>query len=128
MRVVVNEDMKVFHGHVPTELKKGQEVSGSLADLLLISAARKVTRLDPEPVSEPADEELLADVEEDESDPDADDADEPPADELNIDGKIVDVLAWVGDDPSRATEARVAEEAKDEPRPRLLSKLAELEA
>ena len=105
MRVVVNEDMKVFHGHVPTELKKGQEVSGSLAELLLAGASRKVTRVDdPEP---PA-------------------GDEPP-DGLDIDGKIDDVLAWVGDDPERALEAHSAEEARgDKARSTLLAKLAEL--
>lgn len=116
MRVVVNEDMKVFHGHVPTELKKGQEVSGSLADLLLTSAFRKVTRLDSdavEQVGEPGSPEETEETEE--------------VDELNVDGKIEDVLAWVGDDPERALEAHTAEEAKgDKARPRLLAKLAEL--
>lgn len=121
MRVVVNEDMKVFHGHVPTELKKGQEVSGSLAELLLTSASRKVTRLGADLVPESVgDEEPLAEVEDAESEAEA-------ADEVNIDGKIDDVLAWVGNDAERALEAHSAEEAKgDKARPRLLSKLVEL--
>ncbi len=46
---------------------------------------------------------------------------------LNIDGKIDDVLEWVGDDKARALEAHAAEEAKgDKARPRLLGKLTEL--
>lgn len=99
MRVVVNEDMKVFHGHVPAELKKGQEVTGSLAELLLTSAPRKVTRADAEPA---------------------------PADELDIDGKIEDVLEWVGDDQERALAAHIAESEKDKPRSTLLSRLDEI--
>jgi len=106
VRVVVNEDMKVFYGHVPTELKKGQEVSGGLAEMLA-AHTRKVSILD-------AAVDKGAEVEE-------------PSDELNIDGKIEDVLAWVGDDQERALEAHSAEEAKgDKARSTLLSKLAEL--
>jgi len=110
VRVVVNEDMKVFHGHVPVALKAGQEISGDLAELLLAGTRGKVTRVDPdeEPAEVPRSEEV---------------------DKLNIDGKIDEVLAWVGDDLDRAAEARAAEEAKgDRARPRLLSKLAEFEA
>lgn len=105
MRVIVNEDMKVFHGHVPVALKAGQEVSGDLAEMLLTGTRGKVSRVDSEPIESP----------------------EALGDELDIDGKIDDVLAWVGDDHERALEAHAAEEAKgDKARPRLLSKLAEL--
>ncbi|WTW93623.1 hypothetical protein OG216_09650 [Streptomycetaceae bacterium NBC_01309] len=101
MRVVVNEDMKVFHGHVPVELKAGQEVSGSLAEMLAASAARKVTRVDVE--SPPA---------------------EPPA-ELDINAVAADVLAWVGDDQARAAEALKAENAKGETARSTLTKALE---
>lgn len=112
MRVVVNEDMKVFDGHVPLALKKGQEISGPLAEMLAVGARRKVTVVDEPAVEEAADDPEVVDE---------------PADKLNIDGKIEDVLAWVGDNPERALEAHAAEEAKGEKaRPRLLSKLAEL--
>lgn len=104
MRVVVNEDMKVFHGHVPVELKKGQEVSGSLAEMLLTGAPRKVSRAD-----------------------EADEAGE--SDGFDPNGKIDDILSWVGDDPDRAREALDAEQDKgDKARPRLVAKLTELTA
>lgn len=46
MRVRVNENIKLFHGHVPVRLAEGQEARGELAALLLKSAPTKVTRLD----------------------------------------------------------------------------------
>lgn len=98
MRVVVNEDMKVFHGHMPVELKKGQEVKGSLAAMLLERAPRKVTRVDGEPA--------------------------PPA-ELDIDATAPVVLAWVGDDPERAKEALAAENAKGDTARSTLTKALE---
>lgn len=107
MRVIVNEDMKVFHGHVPVALKAGQEVSGDLAEMLLTGTRGKVSRVDSTEEPEPPLE--------------------APSDELNIEGKIEDVLAWVGDDPERALEAHSAEEDRgDKARSTLLAKLAEL--
>lgn len=103
MRVVVNEDMKVFHGHVPVELKKGQEVSGDLAEMLLAGARRKVTRVDTELASDRA------------------------VDDLDIAGTIEQVLEWVGTDPERALQAHEAEEARgDKARSTLLAKLADI--
>lgn len=98
MRVVVNEDMKVFHGHVPVELRKGQEVKGSLAAMLLEQAPRKVARVDEEPAL--------------------------PA-ELDIEATAPMVLAWVGDDPDRAKEALEAENAKGETARSTLTKALE---
>lgn len=104
MRAVVNVKMRIFHGHVPVDLKEGQEVTGSLAVMLLKQAPRKVTRLDP-PEAEPG----------------------PPA-ELNIEGSAAQVLAWVGEDPARADQALAAEEARDKPRSTLVKALTKLAA
>lgn len=82
------------------ELTAGQEVDGDIAAYLLNTGAA-VELLDGDPV----------DI----------------VDELHIDGKIEDVLAWVGDDTDRALAALEAEEAKgDKARPRLLAKLNEI--
>jgi hypothetical protein len=88
VRVVVNEDMKVFHGHMPVALRKGQEVKGSLAAMLLEQASTRVSRVDAEPEAPPA--------------------------ELDITAVAADVLAWVGSDPDRAATALEAENAKGE--------------
>ena len=102
MRVVVNENMKVFHGHVPVKLTAGQEVSGELAVMLARQAPGKVTALDePEAPTE------------------------PPAD-LDITANAADVLAWVGEDAERAAEALAAEQAKDKPRSTLVAALTKL--
>lgn len=103
MRVVVNEKFKVFHGHVPTQLQAGQEVSGELAAFLLEHAPGKVTRADVEP--EPG----------------------PPA-ELDIDASAAVVLSWVGEDRERAGVALVAEQAKEKPRAGLVKALEKLTA
>lgn len=105
MRVVVNEKFKVFHGHVPTKLEKGQEVSGELAAFLLAHAPGKVTRADAEPEPEPG----------------------PPA-ELDIEASAAVVLSWVGEDRERAAAALAAEQAKEKPRSGLVKSLEKLTA
>lgn len=106
MRVRINEKLRVFHGHVPHDLNKGQEVSGSLAEMLLTRAGKKVTRIDD------GGEEV---------------APEPPADqELDIDAGVGKILAWVGEDSERAAEALAAEQAKEKPRPTLVKALEQL--
>lgn len=119
MRVTVNEDMKVFHGHVPVDLKKGQEVSGSLAELLLTSAPRKVTGIDNEVHVEPEPAPPNEDTEEDAAVEDA---------EFDVAGSTIDqVLTWVGHNPERALAAHAAEEARgDKARTRLLARLTEI--
>lgn len=125
MRVRVNEKIKIFHGHVPVELEKGQEVTGSLAALLAARAPKKVTLLDaPEPETE---------------EDDGQEQDEPPADsdgpadvvdEFDPDATAAAVLDWVDEDPGRAATALAAEQTKDRPRSTLvkqLEKLAETE-
>ncbi|MEU6709999.1 hypothetical protein ABZ897_00855 [Nonomuraea sp. NPDC046802] len=51
----------------------------------------------------------------------------PPAG-LDISGTAKEVLAWVGDDPARAAEARDAEAGQDKPRSTLLKALEEIAA
>lgn len=117
MRVTAQSSFTaVIAGGQMLDVKPGDEFTGDVGAYLLRSGAdvAEVDEAEEPAVEESEDPEALEEVEE--------------SGELNIDGKIEDVLAWVGDDPSRATEARVAEEAKDKPRPRLLAKLAELEA
>ncbi|MFP3986883.1 hypothetical protein U9R90_05150 [Streptomyces sp. E11-3] len=109
MRVVVNENVKVFHGHKSVRLAKGQEVSGELAALLLERAPKKVTRLD----------------EPEEGGGDGDGRTEPPA-SLADATTAAEVLAWVGEDSGRAIEALAAEEARDKPRSTLIRDLKKL--
>lgn len=108
MRVRVNENVKVFHGHKPVRLAAGQEVSGELAALLLQRAPKKVTRLGEPEVSD-----------------DGGDSDGPPA-SLADASTAAEVLAWVGEDSERAAEALAVETAADKPRSTLLKQLAKL--
>lgn len=99
MRAVVNVKMRVFHGYVPVDLEEGQEVTGTLAAMLVKQAPRKVTRLGAAP-------------------------DAPVG--LDIEGAASEVLAWVGDDSERAVEALTAEQAREKPRSTLVKALARL--
>jgi hypothetical protein len=108
MRVQANRDITFFYEMVPYTVTAGQVVDGVGAEHLVATGA-DVTVLDEEPAvaAEP----------------------EKPAavDGLDISAKIDDVLAWVGDDPERALEARAAEEARgDKARTRLLAQLEEI--
>lgn len=117
MRVTAQSSFTaVIAGGQMLDVKPGDEFTGDVGAYLLRTGAdvAEADEAEEPAVDEPGDSETV-EVEEE-------------SDELDIDAKIEDVLAWVGDDQSRATEARVAEEAKDKPRPRLLAKLAELEA
>lgn len=115
MRVTADESFTaVIYGGQMLDITKGDVLKGDVANYLLDSGA-PVTA---DETDEQTEELVTGSV-----------APEPveETDELNIDGKIEDVLAWVGDDAERALEAHAAEEAKgDKARPRLLSKLAEL--
>lgn len=106
MRVTAQEDFTaVIAGGQLLDCKMGDTFKGDVARRLFESGA---------PVE-------VAESNEDEAEEIA------TPDELDIDGKIDDVLEWVGDDSDRALEAHSLEEAKgDKARPRLLSKLAEL--
>ncbi|MFG2679182.1 hypothetical protein [Streptomyces sp. NPDC048392] len=131
MRVIVNENFKVFYGHVPTPLEAGQIVTGDLAGLLARGARKKVTVL-----------------EDDSPEPDAGGGKQPVSvveipplgtgtpteppppplsgDELDIDAPVADVLTWVGEDQERAAEALRQEEASDKPRSTLVKQLAKI--
>lgn len=109
MRVRVDENIKLFQGHVPVRLAEGQEVSGELAALLLERAPKKVTRLD----------------EPEEGGGGDGDSKEPPT-SLADASTAAEVLAWVGEDKERAAEALEAEEAADKPRSTLVKQLKKL--
>lgn len=113
MRVRATKAFSVVRNCQITDLQEGQEVDGDFARYLLESGAQV----------EPIDDDAHALLSQD----DAPEPVEKTGDELDIDGKIDDVLAWVGDDPERALIAHDAEEAKgDKARPRLLTKLSEI--
>lgn len=107
MRVQANRDLTFFYGMVPYTVTAGQIVDSAGARHLLDTGA-DVTVLDEEP---PAAVEAVQAT---------------AGGELDITGKISDVLAWVGDNQDRALEAHAAEEAKDKPRTRLLAQLEEI--
>lgn len=108
MRVRVNENVKVFHGHRSVRLAAGQEVSGELAAMLLKRAPKKVT-----PVAEEGADDGPAGV-------------DPPPDSLEGASTAAEVLAWVGDDSERAEQALEAEEARDKPRSTLIRDLTKV--
>lgn len=112
MRVVVNENFKMFHGHQPVQLEHGQIVTGSLAELLARSARKRVTVLE--------DDLPDADAGQQEQDP------PPPPDVLDIDASVADVLAWAGEDADRAAEALRQEQEKDSPRSTLVKQLTKI--
>jgi hypothetical protein len=119
MRVRINEKCRVFHGHVPHDLEEGQEVTGSLAEMLLTRAPMKVTRVDAEaPEEPPAHREPCVD-----GDICGDDQCPP---ELDIDASVAKVLEWVGEDRARADEALAAEKYKEKPRATLVKALEQL--
>lgn len=107
MRVQANRDLTFFYGMVPYTVTAGQIVDSAGARHLLDTGA-DVTVLDEEPPAAVGAVQATA------------------GGELDINGKISDVLAWVGDNQDRALEAHAAEEAKDKPRTRLLAQLEEI--
>lgn len=112
MRVKVLEDIAPYFNYGITPLSAGEEVAGDLAAYLASTRS---------PV-EPLDDEARALFEGSESAASSASADG----ELDIDGTAAYVLAWVGDDPERATEALEAEQAKDKPRSTLVKQLEKL--
>lgn len=113
MRVIVNENFKMFHGHQPIALEHGQIVTGSLAELLARSARKRVTVLE--------DNQSDANTGQKQQDPPP-----PPDDVLDIDASVADVLAWAGEHPERASEALRQEQAKDSPRSTLVKQLTKI--
>ncbi|HEY9412229.1 MAG TPA: hypothetical protein VIP77_21805 [Jiangellaceae bacterium] len=105
MRVVATEPFKTYYGMVCIDVAEGQEHDGEFAAFLLAGGA---------PVRVV----------------DSDEADQPPAPSqsagLDVESTAKQVLAWVGDNPERAAQARDAETARDKPRSTLLAKLDEI--
>lgn len=97
MRVRVREAHRLYWNYRLIDLAAGDEETGDLAAYLL-STGSPVDLVD----------------------------DEPDSGELDVDGTVADVLAWVGEDPQRAEQALAAESAKDKPRATLLAALAKL--
>ena len=115
MRVTADESFTaVIYGGQMLNITKGDVLKGDVANYLLDSGAPVMANESDEQAEElVTDSGATEEVEE--------------TDELNIDGKIEDVLAWVGADADRALEAHSAEEARgDKARSTLLAKLAEL--
>lgn len=117
MRVKVLEASRPYYNYGIVNLAEGEEVKGGLALFLLETGANV------EPVDDDAKAWRPADASEPEEAEEGDDA--PPL-ELDIDATAAEVLAWVGDDPERAAEALEAEQAKDKPRSTLVKSLEKL--
>lgn len=134
MRVVVREAFKAYINHQPETFEPGQTIKGDTAVYLLRNHAAV------DPVDDEA-AELAAELAEEDQDEDGDGKEPdpphsppaastdpgggppPPPSEMDIDGPVKDVLAWVGDDPDRAREALQAEQAKEQPRSTLVKQL-----
>ncbi|MEV0646095.1 hypothetical protein AB0I28_12595 [Phytomonospora sp. NPDC050363] len=99
MRVRVTETCSTYFNYGVHVLKEGDVIEGGLAEYLAAGGG-PVECLDAPEV--------------------------PETPEGLPDGSADDVLAWVGEDPDRALEALLAEEAKDKPRVTLLGKLRKL--
>jgi hypothetical protein len=115
MRAKVLENIAPYFNYGVHPLKKDDEVTGELAAYLVSTHS---------PV-EPLDDEARALLEAPAQEPEQETPVEPP-EELDIDAKADDVLAWVGEDPERASEALAAEQAKDKPRSTLVKQLEKL--
>jgi len=117
MRVKVLEASRPYYNYGIVNLAEGEEVKGGLALFLLETGANV------EPVDDDAKAWRPADPGEPEE---AEEGDDAPPEELDIDATAAEVLAWVGDDPERAAEALEAERAKDKPRSTLVKSLEKL--
>ena len=122
LRVVVNENFKMFHGHTPVALEAGQVITGSLAELLARGARKRVTVIEDEQPDADAGQQQDPPPPPGTGDPTV----PPPGDALDIDASVADVLAWVGEDPDRADEALRQEQAKDSPRSTLVKQLTKI--
>lgn len=126
MRVRMLKAARAYWNYAVTDFPAGEEFDGDLARHLAANAEPgtvEVLEADPEPEPEALDEPDNG-LEDDEDEGELPESDEP--DELVIDAKADDVLAWVGDDPERAGVALAAELAKDKPRSVLVKALTKL--
>lgn len=98
MRVRALADMRPYFNYQVHPVKAGDEVDGGLAEYLANSG---------DPV------EILGETPE-------------PDPDVVPDGTADEVLAWVGDDQTRAAEALDAENTREKPRSTLAAKLAKI--
>jgi len=117
MRVKVLEASRPYYNYGIVNLAEGEEVKGGLALFLLETGANVEPVDDDAKAWRPADPGESGEAEE---------GDDAPPLELDIDASAAVVLAWVGDDPERAAEALEAERAKDKPRSTLVKSLEKL--
>ncbi|WP_405883665.1 hypothetical protein OG747_36785 [Streptomyces sp. NBC_01384] len=116
MRVRMLKAARAYWNYAVQEFKEGEEYFGDLARHLADNApvgSVKVMEADPEPEPEPEAPAASPDPES------ADVGDGPP-----VDGTIDALMAWVNDDPVRAAQALVAEQAKDKPRSTVVKRLS----
>ncbi|MGI5408727.1 hypothetical protein ACQEV9_18275 [Streptomyces chartreusis] len=120
MRVVVREAFTAYINMQPEDFTPGQKIKGDTAVTLLRSGAA----VDPDD-DDAADlaEQLHGDTDGQGPEPDPD---PDPPQELSPDAPVKEVLAWVGDDPDRASEALELEQAKDQPRSTLVKQLEKI--
>lgn len=115
MRVRVLKKTTAYWNHEIKQFEPDDELVDDLARHLADNAPPEtveVLEADPEPEPEP------------EQPPPPEDPDPGGGDEPPVDGKIEDLMAWVGGDPDRAEQALAAEQAKDKPRTTALKLLA----
>lgn len=118
MQVTADEAFTAVHQCQMLPFEKDAVIEGDIAAYLIRTGA-PVTPSDDD-ARDVAEGKVAEPTPEPETEP------EPPAD-LDITGRIDEVLTWVGDDPERALTAHAAEEARgDQARSTLLAKLAEI--
>lgn len=101
MRVIAERDIETYFELRMISIPEGTELKGSLAaHLHACRAPVRVVGEQPETPEQP--------------------------DGLDITGTVEEIIAWVGDDTGRATEAYEAESGKDKPRTTLLKRLEEI--
>ncbi|MFZ4206762.1 hypothetical protein ACOZE4_18190 [Streptomyces griseoincarnatus] len=141
MRVVVREAFRAYINMQPEDFQPGQKIKGDTAVRLLRSGA--TVDPDDDDAHELAEQLRGDDQEQEETSgtggeqtppppppappataPDDGDPSTPPA--PSLDAPVKDLLAWVGEDPSRAREVLEAEEAKDSPRSTLVKQLQKI--
>ncbi|MDX5566922.1 hypothetical protein PYK79_31820 [Streptomyces sp. ID05-04B] len=141
MRVVVREAFKAYINHQPENFTPGQKIKGDTAVYLLSNNAAvdpdddEAAALAATLAGEDPDDEGQDDGDEERepapphsppapsNDPDGGPQNPAPSTELDIDGSVKDILAWVGEDTDRAGQALEAEQAQDKPRSTLVKQL-----
>ncbi|MFE9684178.1 hypothetical protein [Streptomyces sp. NPDC006285] len=121
MRVVVREAFSAYINHQPEDFHAGQKIKGDTAVLLL----QRRAAVDPEDDEARELDALYTGSNDTPDDGDGDDGKKEPAPsgDLDIDAPVADVLAWVGENQERASQALELEKAKSAPRSTLVKAL-----